>query len=224
MKAKMVAASAVAVQSMYSGSRAKVALKYAIYGGAASGVMLFGLSLLYGIAGDTSSEVLLGGLDAPVLGTGLMYLVGAVSIASMTYGNLAALNQTSVKRMLAYSSIAHAGYLLMGVATVPAILGGSGDLTGFRAVFFYLVMYLLMNLGAFFVASFVVSRLGSDELPAFRALGKRSPVVAAAMTVFLLALTGIPPTAGFAGKFYLVYAAPDRFANNREQSRTPSRT
>ena len=168
--------------------------------------------------------LLLGGLDAPMLGNGLMYLVGAVSIASMTYGNLAALNQTSVKRMLAYSSIAHAGYLLMGVATVPAILGGSGDLTGFRAVFFYLVMYLLMNLGAFFVASFVVSRLGSDELSAFRALGKRSPVVAAAMTVCLLALTGIPPTAGFAGKFYLVYAAPDRFANNREQSRTPSRT
>ena len=67
-------------------------------------------------------------------------------------------------------------------------------------------MYLLMNLGAFLVASFVVSRLGSDELTAFRALGKRSPVVAAAMTVFLLALTGIPPTARFAGKFYLVYA------------------
>jgi NADH-quinone oxidoreductase subunit N len=141
--------------------------------------------------------LLLGGLDAPMLGNGLMYLVGAVSIASMTYGNLAALNQTSVKRMLAYSSIAHAGYLLMGVATVPAFLGGNGDLTGFRAVFFYLVMYLLMNLGAFFVASFVVTRLGSDELSAFRALGKRSPVAAAAMTVFLLALTGIPPTAGF---------------------------
>ena len=64
--------------------------------------------------------LLLGGLDAPVLTNGLMYLVGAVSIASMTYGNLAALNQTSVKRMLAYSSIAHAGYLLMGVATVPS--------------------------------------------------------------------------------------------------------
>jgi len=124
----------------------------------------------------------------------------------MTLGNLAALNQSSVKRMLAYSAIAHAGYLLLGVATLPAIAVGNPDYAGFRAVFFYLVMYLFMNLGAFFVATWVVSRLGSDDMCAFRALGQRAPFVAAMMTIFLLALTGIPPTAGFVGKFYLFYA------------------
>ena len=119
-----------------------------------------------------------------------------IAILTMTVGNVAALLQTNVKRMLAYSSIAHAGYLLVAVV--------AGGLDGGSAALFYLAVYSLMNLGAFGVLA-VLGR-GPEErvmLSDLAGLSVRQPVLAAAMTVFMLSLGGIPPTAGFMGKVYL---------------------
>jgi len=119
-----------------------------------------------------------------------------IAVLTMTVGNVAALLQTNVKRMLAYSSIAHAGYLLVAVV--------AGGLDGGSAALFYLAVYSLMNLGAFGVLA-VLGR-GPEErvmLSDLAGLSVRQPVLAAAMTVFMLSLGGIPPTAGFMGKVYL---------------------
>jgi len=256
----------------------EAALKYVIYGAAASGLMLYGFSLLYGLTGTLDlgrlgpllaakvaggslgvrAALALAGLlslvgfgykvaavpfhqwcpdvyegaPTPVtaflsigpkaagvaallrfLGEGFgaagaiptpgalpwPYLLGVVAVATMTLGNLAAIPQDNVKRLLAYSSIAHAGYLLMGVAV------GTPDAT--RAVLLYAPIYLLMNLGAFLAVLIVRERTGSESLAAFRGLGTRSPVLAVGLTICLFSLTGVPPFAGFIGKFYLFAAA-----------------
>jgi NADH-quinone oxidoreductase subunit N len=134
----------------------------------------------------------------PVSGVDWPLLLAAVSAVTMTVGNLTAIVQTNVKRLLAYSSIAHAGYMLMG-----AVVLGRDGLT---AVLFYLITYFLMNLGAFFTVIFVSERMGSEEIDDYRGLAWRSPFAAIAMTVFLFSLTGLPPCAGFIGKFYLFAA------------------
>jgi NADH-quinone oxidoreductase subunit N len=251
----------------------EAALKYVIYGGVATGVLLYGLSLLYGMAGSTAfvaianASVLHGGswllLTAVVLVVaGLGYKVAAVpfhmwcpdvyegaptsvtaffsvapkaaalglllrlfaqalvagggpwtlvlgvlAVATMTVGNLAALGQTNLKRLLAYSSIAQAGYLLLGVA----VMGPQAQ----SAVLFYLVTYLAMNLGAFAVVNAVAQQaqaeggaIGAGErLEDFRGLGYRAPWLAVPMALFLISLTGLPPTAGFIGKLYIFAAA-----------------
>jgi NADH-quinone oxidoreductase subunit N len=253
---------------------AEAALKYAIYGGVASGCMLYGLSLLYGMAGETSlvgirdavliaespltltlavSLALAGfgykiavvpfhqwcpdvyeGAPTPVTaflsvgpkaagfalvarffsvavppevygGPGGLAashpwpaLLAAIAVATMTYGNLVALVQTNVKRLLAYSSIAQAGYVVMGLLV-------AGD-DGRVAMMFYLAVYLFMNLGAFGVVAAVAERGQGEDLASYHRLGYRAPVAAAAMAVFLISLTGLPPTAGFVGKF-LLFAA-----------------
>jgi NADH-quinone oxidoreductase subunit N len=125
-------------------------------------------------------------------------VLGIIAIATMTIGNLVAVHQDNVKRLLAYSSIAHAGYLLMGVAV--------GTAAATRAVMLYLPIYLLMNMGAFLAVQVVRDRSGSEDISAWRGLGSRSPVLAALMAIFLFSLTGVPPFAGFIGKFY-VFAA-----------------
>ena len=251
----------------------EAALKYVIYGGVASGVMLFGLSLLYGLSGATSFEgvraalvsqgaevlpltvmavvfVLAGfgykvasvpfhmwcpdvyeGAPTPVTmflsvgpkaagfallirfftspygavpGEAELYgapwsiVLGVVAAATMTLGNLTAISQTNIKRMLAYSSIAHAGYLLMALCVF------SRDSES--AMMFYLVAYLFMNLGAFIVViGFSEAGIGED-IASYRGLGLRAPLFAAIMGVFLFSLTGLPPMAGFVGKFYLFAA------------------
>ncbi len=121
-----------------------------------------------------------------------------VSMFTMTLGNFAALWQDNLKRMLAYSSIAHAGYMCMGLA----ILRG-GEYPGAGLVAYYLLAYLAMNLGAFAVVILVEDRLGSVDIASYAGLGRRAPFLAAALTVFLFSLIGIPPTAGFAGKYQL---------------------
>jgi NADH-quinone oxidoreductase subunit N len=128
-------------------------------------------------------------------------VVIAVAILSMVIGNLAALTQTSVKRMLAYSGIAQAGYILIGVAV------GAGTPLGVQGALYYLAAYALTNLGAFAVVT-VMSGRGEDldRYDNLRGLWHRRPYVAAAMGFFLLSLAGFPPTAGFFGKF-LVFAA-----------------
>jgi NADH-quinone oxidoreductase subunit N len=248
----------------------EAALKYVVYGAAASGVMLYGITLLAGTFGsgslrDVATGVAARGFDLPVLaglaltGVGLGFKLAAVpfqfwcpdvfegaaaevagflSVASkagaigltgrflftlnagfeggwavpgtigaavavvamltVTFGNLAAFGQTNLKRLLAYSTIAHAGTMLMGLAVVTR--------AGAAAVLYYLSAYVAMNLGAFGVVALVRNATGSEDLAAFRGLVKRSPLLAVAMTVFLASLLGLPPLAGFAGKFQ-VFAA-----------------
>ncbi len=125
-------------------------------------------------------------------------ILGAVAAVTMTLGNLAAINQTNLKRLLAYSSIAHAGYILMGFA--------SGTNMGNMSVLVYLVFYLIMNVGAFLVVVAVGRETGTESIFEYRGLARRSPFAAVSFAIFLFSLTGLPPLAGFVGKFYLFYA------------------
>jgi proton-translocating NADH-quinone oxidoreductase chain N len=129
-------------------------------------------------------------------------LVAGLAAVTMTVGNLLALPQRNIKRMLAYSSISHAGFLLMGVAAYRGDFGAPGLLI-------YILAYTFTNLGAFFVAVAVGARLGSDEIRDYAGLSQRSMGLAVLMALFMLSLTGIPPTAGFFGKFYIFGAAID---------------
>jgi len=122
-------------------------------------------------------------------------LLVLVALLTLIYGNLAALPQTNLKRLLAYSSIAHAGYLLIGVACFDV-----------RAITFYLVAYLLMTLLSFAVLVVVAQQTG-EEISDFDGLAKRSPFLAFAMLIGMVSLAGLPFTAGFLGKFYIFYAA-----------------
>jgi NADH-quinone oxidoreductase subunit N len=246
----------------------EAALKYFLYGASASGVMIYGMSLLYGLGGSTNLQVLadrlatgqatpLGALALMLVLAGLGYkvamapfqawcpdvyegaptpvtaflsvgpkvagfaillrfagsvmpslvpqwqvVVAVLATLTMFVGNLLAIRQQNLKRLLAYSSIAHAGYLLIGV-----VAAGSQAGWGLPAVLFYLAAYVLMNLGVFALLLIVARSRGTEELSGFSGLAQGAPAVAAAMVVFLLSLTGIPPTAGFVGKLYLFAAA-----------------
>lgn len=254
-------------------------LKYAIFGAVASGLMLFGISLFYGLTGafdyaeirrvihllaspDAPNAVLLfisilfimGGFaykiaavpfhawcpdayeGAPTPFTALMSVapkaagfaamarffytvmsapqgdgtwipavdvpwqgvIGVVAAVTMTFGNFAAITQQSVKRMLAYSSIAHAGYMLMGIVALST--------AGLGALCAYLVIYVVMNMGAFLAVLAVSEGTGGEQVSDFRGMGTRLPLVGLTMAIFLFSLTGLPPFAGFVGKFYLFAA------------------
>jgi NADH-quinone oxidoreductase subunit N len=122
-----------------------------------------------------------------------------LSMITMTVGNLCALNQRNLKRMLAYSGIAHAGYMMMGLAVL------NND--GLSAILFYVVVYLIMNLGAFLVVGMIANVTGDEDIDAYRGLAWRGAVVpAVCLAVFLFSLTGVPPFAGFIGKFFLFSA------------------
>ena len=124
---------------------------------------------------------------------------GLIAIATMIVGNFTALHQNNVKRMLAYSSIAHAGYMLLGFC----VFNNAGS----RAIVFYLVVYALMNLGAFVVVAAVAEcHHGEEGIETYNGLGSRSPLLAVLMAIFLFSLTGLPPFAGFVGKFYIFAA------------------
>ena len=246
----------------------EAAMKYFVLGAMSSGVLLYGISLLYGAAGtlrlDTLSQnlaqaasegnrlvplgwlLLAAGLffkvsavpfhiwtpdvyvGAPTPVTGYLavaskgasfaillrifyeglgslrpdwqVIVAVVASATMIWGNLAALTQTNVKRMLAYSSIAHAGYILIGVLAV--------NLIGLWSVTFYLLAYTFITLGAFGTVILLERKEYAGETCAdYAGLSRRSPFLAAMMLLFMVALTGIPPTGGFVGKVYLFAAA-----------------
>ncbi|MBK8251528.1 MAG: NADH-quinone oxidoreductase subunit N [Polyangiaceae bacterium] len=258
----------------------EAALKYVVYGGVASGIMLYGMSWIFGITqslylGECAERIValttaqgkvpavvfvgtvcmlagfgykisaapfhmwtpdvyegaptpvtaflsvgpkaagfavmirffwdaLGAADMPIVkGTPVEtpwpIIAGCLAMATMTVGNLSALGQDNVKRMLAYSSIAHAGYMLLGFSVFSE--------AGVASIVFYVVTYCFMNLGAFLIVAGVAEQNGGDEtINSFKGLGRRAPVVAAVMTVFLISLTGLPPMAGFVGKFYLFSA------------------
>jgi NADH-quinone oxidoreductase subunit N len=267
---------------------AEGSLKYVIYGGVASGVMLFGMSYLYGLAGTTNVLELgsrIGALQASgasLAGTrialvvavvfvtaGIGYkvaavpwhmwcpdvyegaptpftaflsvgpkaagfalalrffqsafagpmdagtgfaevlvgipwpaVVGVIAAVTMTLGNFTAISQTNLKRLLAYSSIAHAGYTLMGLS--------ANSERGVQAVMIYMLVYLVMNLGAFVVVILVADATGSESILDYKGLAKRHPIAAVTFAIFLFSLTGLPPFAGFVGKWYLFYAVFER--------------
>jgi len=252
----------------------EAAMKYFLYGSITSAVMLYGLSLLYGITGslnftdiakafaatvEPSSSVLalvatslvLAGLGfkislvpfhqwapdayegAPTPVTAFLSvgpkavgfaalirvvltalpsfqeswvaLLAFVSIVTMTLGNLIALRQTNVKRLLAYSSIAQAGYMLIGVVAIN--LTGNSPFAGLNGILIYLFAYLFTNLGAFICVIAIENATGIVEIPQYAGLVKRAPLVAGLFVVFFLSLAGLPPTAGFIGKFFVFGAA-----------------
>jgi NADH-quinone oxidoreductase subunit N len=126
-------------------------------------------------------------------------LLAVVAVATLTLGNLAAINQTNVKRLLAYSSISHAGYMLLGLV--------AGNDTGIKGILVYILVYTFMNLGAFIVViALRRQNIIGEDLDDFAGLMHKSPGYAVLMLVFLLSLAGIPPTAGFLGKYYIFLA------------------
>jgi NADH-quinone oxidoreductase subunit N len=131
--------------------------------------------------------------------SGWVPVLAAVAVASMVLGNLAAIVQTSVKRMLAYSAIAHAGYALLGVA--------ADSLPGLSALIYYAITYALSALGAFAVVGLIEDTAGDARLEDVAGLSRRAPLMSLCLLVFLLSLAGIPPLAGFFGKFYVFAAA-----------------
>lgn len=253
----------------------EAALKYFIYGSVAAAVMIYGMSILYGITGTTNILVIAEKAHAHALSGPLLYLstlliligfgfkialvpahqwapdvyegaptpitaflsVGSkaagfavlvrflgtsvtaadafnwvpliviLSGLTMTIGNLTALPQRNIKRMLAYSSIAQAGYLLLGVAALGSAVDPAARQLAIQSILLYLLVYLFMNLGAFAVVTLLGMRLKSDNIEDYGGLVKRAPWAAVSMLFFMLSLAGIPPTAGFLGKFYLFLAA-----------------
>lgn len=153
----------------------------------------FLIRLFYGaFASGGPHYAVIGGFYWPTL----LALMAAVT---MTVGNVVAVWQGSMKRMLAYSSIAHVGYMMMGFVLLRQ--------DGITAILFYVLMYLVMNLGAFLAVIALASQMDSDDLKQYRGLASRAPIVSAILAMFMLSLTGIPPLAGFIGKFYLFAAA-----------------
>ncbi|MDA8410553.1 MAG: NADH-quinone oxidoreductase subunit N [Treponema sp.] len=130
------------------------------------------------------------------MGPGLSVLIVLLAALSMIVGNLSAIPQTNIKRLLAYSSIAHAGYMLLGVFVATK--------AGTAAVVYYLLVYLVANVGAFTAVTAWSDLSGSDEISSFKGMWKRSPFLGAVFIVSLLSLAGIPPAAGFIGKFFLL--------------------
>ncbi len=160
----------------------------------AAGVKAAGFAVLMRLFGTAFGRV-----DLAFGASGWAQILAVLAVVTMTFGNLAALRQENIKRMLAYSSISHAGYLLLGVVA-SASLGASAR----SAVIFYLIAYTFTTVGAFGVVSWLSSR--NDErlqLDGWAGLASRHPAAAIAMTIFMLSLGGIPPTGGFFAKLYL---------------------
>lgn len=154
------------------------------------------------VASKTASFALLLRLMIAVFGGSQatwLYVIAGVAIASLTWGNLAALTQTNIKRLLAYSSISHVGYILLGLV--------AGNDTGLSGMIFYLIAYAFMTIGAFAVVIVMRQRgLIGDELDDLDGLYQRSPAAALLLLIFMLSLAGIPPTAGFMGKYFIFQA------------------
>jgi NADH-quinone oxidoreductase subunit N len=257
----------------------EASLKYVIYGGTSSGIMLFGISIVYGITGTTNLYEINTLLQAPQINQLTMILAGVmifagigfkisvapfhfwtpdvyegapvtitaylsvaskaagfallirfikitfvksvdtagywqlislidwksffilISIITMTLGNFAALWQSNMKRLLAYSSIAHAGYLMLGLVVMSN--------QGLLAIMIYFAIYAVMNLGAFFIVMLIANKTGSEELDDYKGLGYSTPILGICLAIFLISLTGLPPTAGFIGKLYIFIALVD---------------
>lgn len=175
------------VPDVFSGAAAEVGAFLSV----ASKGAAMGLTARFLVEITGGSSLTGGSRVSIVLGAGLALF----GIVTATFGNLAAMGQTNLKRLLAYSTIAHAGYMLLGLATL--------SLVGVSSVLFYLVAYLGMNLGAFAVVALLRNRLGSEDLGAMSGAIRHSPVLVVTLSLFLLSLLGIPPLMGFAAKFQI---------------------
>ncbi len=144
----------------------------------------------------------------------MLLLVAVVAAITCTFGNLAAYGQTNIKRLLAYSTIAHAGYMMMPVAAALALSSSSPSKADavLAALPFYIGLYLFMNLGAFAVVAFLRNELRSEEIEAYSGLIRRSPGIAICFSLMLFSLIGLPPLAGFAGKFVIFAGLVDAMA------------
>jgi len=145
------------------------------------------------------------GLSSEVISDSWVDVFAIVAAVSMTAGNLLAMAQSNVRRLLGYSSIAQAGYIMVGLAAVSAAEGGFS--AGASSVLFFMGAYAVTNLAAFIVVIAVSARLGTDEIADYAGLARRSPWLAGALAFALVSLTGIPPTAGFVAKLYIFNAA-----------------
>ena len=167
----------------------------------AAGVKAAGFATLMRLFGTAFNHV-----DLAFGASGWAQILAIIAAATMTLGNLAALRQDNIKRLLAYSSISHAGYLLLGVVAMASVPDAAR-----AAIVFYLVSYTFSVVGAFGVVAWISSK--NDErlqLDGWAGLGSRHPAAALAMTIFMLSFAGIPPTGGFFGKFYLFRAVLEK--------------
>jgi len=146
-------------------------------------------------------------------------VVGAMAVATCTLGNLAAYGQTNMKRLLAYSTVAHAGYLMMGVAAAAALAGTAPTQAqdAVAALAFYLGTYLFMNLAAFAIVAVLRNRLRSEEIDAYAGLVRSSPGLVVATVAVLVSLIGLPPLAGFVAKFLVFSSLVSAFRTGAEQ-------
>jgi NADH-quinone oxidoreductase subunit N len=162
-----------------------------------------------GDAAQSGESALVAGQEAlsPVR-TFLVRLLAIVAAVTCTFGNLAAYGQSNIKRLLAYSTIAHAGYMLMAVAAAVQLVGTSaaGAADAIEALLFYIAVYVFMNLGAFAIVAFLRNEIGSEEIADYAGLVRSAPVTSVALTTILVSLIGLPPLVGFFGKFYVFYA------------------
>jgi NADH-quinone oxidoreductase subunit N len=180
---------------VFEGASAEVAGFLSVASKGAALALLARVALALGGMGTLDS-----GITAPVprVAAFLVPALALFGILTATFGNLAAFRQTNLKRLLAYSTIAHAGYMMMALATL--------DRLGVKAVLVYLAAYLLMNLGAFAIVAFLRNEAGTEDLAGYRGLVRRSPWMTIALCVFLLSLLGVPPLVGFVAKVEIFMA------------------
>lgn len=172
-----------------------------VYEGAPTPVTAFMAATVKAAALAALLRVFLVGFSLPVIVQFWLPLVWILAIVTMVFGNLTALWQDNLKRLLAYSSIAHAGYMLVGLLARPA--------QAQQAILYYFAVYVFMNLGAFAVVSYMEKSEGVLNISDYQGLAYTRPVLATCMMLFLVSLGGLPPTAGFFGKFYLFRAVLD---------------
>jgi NADH-quinone oxidoreductase subunit N len=195
---------------VFEGAAAEVGAFLSVASKAAAVALL--IRITFGL-GEPAAEALGDGGAVALAGLAstrqfMVYVIAALAALTCTLGNLAAYGQTNMKRLLAYSTIAHAGYLMMGAAAAVALLGAQPELArkAVAALAFYLGTYLFMNLGAFAIVALLRNRLRSEEIAAYAGLVRSSPGVVVAMAVVLVSLVGLPPLAGFVAKF-LVFSS-----------------
>ena len=144
---------------------------------------------------------------------GARRLIALIAVITCTFGNLTAYGQTNIKRLLAYSTIAHAGYMMMAIPALMELAGvdPAGAEQAIAGLLIYLVVYVFMNMGAFAVVAFVRNMTGSEEISDYRGLIKSSPGIAICFTLMLFSLVGLPPLAGFIGKFAIFASLAEGF-------------